>query len=147
MKLDLNYKPIIIYNIDLEIPTKFGTLKKSFKNVNPELKNLFNNYDKLNIFCDLIDCIDIKTFEKDRFYVTFVTSFNSKEGFEDHTLELMIKCEKQMFEEIQDFLGKEISEKYNLRFVKTTNPDYNPISVNNIYDKTDIKTILLRIIK
>lgn len=141
--LELNYQQKIIYNINLEIKTKFGFLRKNFNNINPEFKALFNKQDELDIFADLVDYIDIKTYDVNRFYLTFVTSFNSKEGYEDHSLDLIIECdESTKFEYIKEFLGSDISSKYNLRTL-----DSKRICINNITNKTDIKSILLKIVK
>lgn len=141
--LELNYQQKIIYNINLEIKTKFGVLRKNFNDINPEFKALFNKQDELDIFADLVDYIDIKTYDVNRFYLTFVTSFNSKEGYEDHSLDLIIECdESTKFEYIKDFLGSDISSKYNLRTL-----DSKRICINNITNKTDIKSILLKIVK
>ena len=141
--LELNYQQKIIYNINLEIKTKFGVLRKNFNDINPGFKALFNKQDELDIFADLADYIDIKTYDVNRFYLTFVTSFNSKEGYEDHSLDLIIECdESTKFEYIKDFLGSDISSKYNLRTL-----DSKRICINNITNKTDIKSILLKIVK
>ena len=141
--LELNYQQKIIYNINLEIKTKFGVLRKNFNDINPEFKALFNKQDELDIFADLVDYIDIKTYDVNRFYLTFVTSFNSKVGYEDHSLDLIIECdESTKFEYIKDFLGSDISSKYNLRTL-----DSKRICINNITNKTDIKSILLKIVK
>ena len=138
--LELNYQQKIIYNINLEIKTKFGILKKAYKDINPEYKDLFNKQDELDVFADLIDYIDIKTHSVNRFYLTFVTRFNSKGGYEDHSLELIIECdESTKFEYIKEFLGSDISSKYNLRTL-----DSKQICINNITNKTDIKSILLK---
>ena len=141
--LELNYQQKIIYNINLEIKTKFGILKKAYKDINSEYKDLFNKQDELDIFADLVDFIDIKTHNVNRFYLTFVTRFNSKGGYEDHSLDLIIECdESTKFEYIKEFLGSDISSKYNLRTL-----DSKQICINNITNKTDIKSILLKIVK
>lgn len=54
--------------------------------------------------------------------------------------------ESNKFETLKEFLGSKLAEKYNLRFVKTKNPNYNYIRVENIYDKDDIKTIIKSIL-
>ena len=141
--LELNYQQKIIYNINLEIKTKFGILKKTYKDINPEYKDLFNKQDELDVFTDLIDHIDVKTYDMDRLRLTFVTRFNSKGRYEDHSLELIIECdESTKFEYIKEFLGSDISSKYSLRTL-----DSKQICINNITTKTDIKSILLKIVK
>ena len=62
-------------------------------------------------------------------------------------LDLTVETEESnKFEAIKEFLGAKLAEKYNLRFTKTTNPNYNPINVDYIHDKDDIKAIVKSIL-
>ena len=144
-KLEITEKVIIQYDIILEIPTKYGLISERYKDVDSCRKPLADN--PVDFLIEVTDYIDFKTYDENRFYVTFVTSFNSKYGSESHMLDLTVETEESnKFEAIKEFLGSKLAEKYNLRFVKTTNPNYNPVSVDYIHDKDDIKAIVKSIL-
>lgn len=144
-KLEITEKVIIQYDITLEIPTKYGLISDHFKDVDSCRKPLADN--SVDFLIEITDYIDFKTYDENKFYVTFVTSFHSKYGSESHMLKLTVNTEESnKFETLKEFLGSKLAEKYNLRFVKSKNPNYNYIRVDNINDKDDIKTIIKSIL-
>lgn len=144
-KLEITEKVVIQYDITLEIPTKYGLISECYKDVDSCRKPLADN--PVDFLIEVTDYIDFKTYDENRFYVTFVTSFHSEYGSESHILNLTVETEESnKFEAIRNFLGSKLAEKYNLRFVKAANPTYRVVSVDCVYDKDDIKAIVKSIL-
>lgn len=139
----------VTYNFSIKIQTRFGKSRHYYKNVSPNIKKILDDSDsELDFLASIIDYIDIKTYDSSEFYITYVTSFNSNPGYEDHSLDTIIKYKNEVstaedkFEEIKEVIGEELAKKYNLRLQETTNKGHKVINIDEISDKEDIKKLI-----